>query len=222
MYTLYYVPDWASLSVRFVLEELGAPYEGKLVDNSRAERDSPEFRAISPLGLIPALQTPDGALFETTAILLWLADQHQSMAPEPGSPDRANFLKWLVFTNNTVHNLILNLFHPERVSSVDSNEVTLQLARGQIQNALSLIDRMLQQDQPAWLSADDPSILCYYLALLMRWMNGFEVGHPANIKSEDYPALHAMLVELETRPASRKCAEIEGLGETIFTNPTLL
>lgn len=222
MYTLHYVPDWASLAVRLVLEELAVPYEAKLVDNEINERASPEFRKLSPLGLIPALTTPHGTMFETTAILLWLADHHKALAPAIDSKDRASFLKWLLFTNNTVHNLILNLFHPERVSSPESTEATLKIAGMQVQNALALIDTMVMEERPIWLSDSSPSILSYYLALLMRWMNGFETGHPANISSKGYPNLHKILLFLENRPAALKCAKEEGLGQTIFTNPTLV
>jgi glutathione S-transferase len=223
MYTLYFVPDWASLSVRLVLEELGVDYDAKLVDNESNERDSEEFRKLSPLGLIPALKTPDGPMFETMAILLWLADKHGAMAPAPGSPERASFLKWFVFSNNTVHNLMLNLFHPERVSSMQSEKETLDIAREGVRKALFLINQMVEQERPYWLSSDHPpSVFSYYIALLMRWMNGFESGHPANISSADYPALHAILLKLENREVALRCAEKEGLGKTIFTNPTLV
>jgi glutathione S-transferase len=222
MYTLHYVPDWASLAVRLVLEELEVPYESRLVNNDINERDTAEFRRLSPLGLIPALTTSDGPMFETAAILLWLADRHRSMAPAVDSPHRAAFLKWFIFTNNSIHNLILSLVHPERVSSTDSEQVTLELARKQVQHALALLDSMVGSDRPEWLSPERPSILAYYLALLMRWMNGFESGSPANISSKDYPNLHAILCALEERPAARRCAQKEGLGDTIFTKPTLV
>lgn len=221
MYKLHYVPDWSSLAVRMVLEELGQPYEAIFVDDAKATRDTAAFRSLSPLGLIPVLETTDGTMIETVAILLWLADRHQRLAPAPSSVDRALFLKWLMFTNNTVHTLILHLFHPERVSSSEATDQTLALARRQMQEALGIIDAMAQTEQPTWLVGTEPSILNFYLAMLMRWMNGYERNHPAHISSEDYPALHKMLVALETRPAAVKAAKAEGLGDDFFTSPTL-
>ncbi|EJT04247.1 glutathione S-transferase family protein [Rhizobium sp. CCGE 510] len=222
MYKLYCVPDWSSLAVRMVLEELGEPYEAILVDNDKAERDTPAFRSMSPLGLIPALETPDGVMIETTAILLWLADRHGRLAPPPSSPERAAFLKWLLFTNNTVHTLILHLFHPERVSSEDATSATLALARRQMEEVLGILDAMVQEERPSWLVGPQPSILNFYLAMLMRWMNGYEQGHPAHIRSQSYPSLHQVLVTLEMRPAAIRAARVEGLGETFFTSPTLI
>lgn len=222
MYTLHYVPDWASLAVRLTLEEFSIPYEAALVDNELNERDSSAFRRMSPLGLIPALSTPDGDMCETVAILLWLGDRHPEVSPGAASRDRAGYLKWLVFINNSIHNNILALFHPERVSSMTCSSETMGNARAQIQQALAIVDSMVATDAPGWLNADKPTALNYYLALLMRWMNGFDPSHPAHISSREYPALHELLLKLETRPAALTCAKLEGLGETIFTQPTLV
>ncbi|MCH5520381.1 glutathione S-transferase family protein [Pseudomonas syringae] len=222
MYTLHYVPDWASLAVRLTLEEFEIPYSAVLIDENANERESSAFRKMSPLGLVPAFTTPDGSMCETTAILLWLGDQHPGMAPSPTSKERAAYLKWFLFVNNSIHNNILSLFHPDRVSSASCAEETMQNARAQIQVALGIIDSMVASEHPYWLSAFSPTPLNYYLSLLMRWMNGFEKSHPAHIASVDYPSLHTMLTSLESRPAVLRCAELEGLGKTVFTEPTLL
>jgi len=222
MYTLHYVPDWASLAVRLTLEEFEIPYEANLVNNEGAERDTEEFRKMSPLGLVPALSTPYGDMCETTAILLWLGDRHLGVSPAADSIERTDYLKWLLFVNNSIHSNILALFHPERVSSEAASTETMQKARSQIKVVLGILESMVASEQPNWLRADKPSALNYYLGLLMRWMNGFEQSHPAHISSRDYPSLHTMLQALETRPAAKRCAALEGLGETIFTNPTLV
>lgn len=222
MYKLYYVPDWASTCVRMVLEELEQAYETVCVDDASGMRSTEAYLKISPLGLVPALETPDGVMVETSAILLWLADRHQKMVPLVGDKERANFLKWLLFTNNTVHTQILALFHPERVSDPAASEATLSCARRQMLQALAILDEMVRSDRPSWFSAENPSILCYYLAVLMRWMNGYEKSHPAHVASAQFPNLHQMLEGLETRAAVLKVAALEGLGKTAFTNPTLV
>ncbi|BDY15502.1 hypothetical protein Sulfitobl28_14720 [Sulfitobacter pontiacus] len=75
-YTLHYAPDNASLIIRLALEAQGVAYDTCLVDRAAQGQSAPAYRALNPHGLIPALQTPDGPLFETGAILLWLADRH--------------------------------------------------------------------------------------------------------------------------------------------------
>jgi glutathione S-transferase len=91
MYVLHYAPDNASLVVRLALEELGVPYRTALVDRAAQAQEGAAYRALSPTGLIPALETPEGAIFETGAILLWLADRHGGLAPAPGRPRARRF-----------------------------------------------------------------------------------------------------------------------------------
>ena len=79
MYVLHYAPDNASLIVRLALEELGVPYRTTLVDRATRQQDSAAFRALNPAGLIPVLETPDGPLSETGAILLWLVERHGAL-----------------------------------------------------------------------------------------------------------------------------------------------
>ena len=80
-YRLHYAPDNASLIIRLALEELGQAYETTLVNRQAQVQRSAAYRALNPNGLIPVLETPDGPMFETAAILLWLADRHGALAP---------------------------------------------------------------------------------------------------------------------------------------------
>ncbi|MCB1329029.1 MAG: glutathione S-transferase N-terminal domain-containing protein, partial [Maritimibacter sp.] len=74
MLCLHYAPDNASLIIRIALEELGLPYETRLVDRQAEAQKSPAYLALNPQGLIPVLETPEGPIFETAAILLWLGE----------------------------------------------------------------------------------------------------------------------------------------------------
>ena len=115
-YRLHYAPDNASLIVRLALEEMRLPYQAVLVDRRVAAQKSADYLALNPHGRIPVLDTPDGAIFETGAILLWLADRHRTQAcammPPPDHPDRGHALKWLFFLSNTLHAELRMLFYP--------------------------------------------------------------------------------------------------------------
>ena len=96
-YTLYYSPDSANLVIRMVLEELRLDYQGHEVPRKRTDRDEGSLR-LNPRGLLPVLIDDDinTALFETAAILLYLADKHGALAPKPsGHAARGEMLKWL-------------------------------------------------------------------------------------------------------------------------------
>lgn len=73
--------------------------------------------------------------------------------------------------------------------------------------------------RPVWLSPDAPSMLGYYIGVLMRWLAQSPPDAVVHIGSRDYPALRAILAALEARPAALVVAQAEGLGPTIFTNP---
>jgi glutathione S-transferase len=222
MYKLPFVPDWASLAVRLVLEEFNIPYEDHLIDETGGERQTAEFIQYSPLSKIPVLLTDDGSIFETSAILLWLSERHAGMAPPSSSRQRASFLKWFMFVNNYIQNNFYRLVHPQRFSSEESAKITQALALKDILEGLDAIEIMLEKDSPEWMSTSPPSILSYYIALIARWLNGITLEQKGEAISTQYPRLHQLLLELEARPTARRCADIEGLGDTIFTRPTLV
>ncbi|MCX8509188.1 MAG: glutathione S-transferase family protein [Rhodobacteraceae bacterium] len=219
MYLLHYCVDNASLAVRITLNELGVTYRDKLLNREAGEQDSPAYRALQPLGLIPALETPDGPMFETAAILLWLADRHGALAPAPMSHERAAFLKWFFFTTSHLHPVALQIIYPEKFAGTPEAEpafIRLALARARL--AFAELEKVASS-RPAWLSPEVPSILGYYIAMLARWLKYNKPGDARHIDFAAYPALNRLAAGLEARPAALKAAEQEGLGATIFTSP---
>lgn len=218
LYTLYSVPDWASLCVHLALEEMGLPFERRVMDWDAGDMNSPAFRSLSPFGLIPALQTPDGPLFETGAILLWLSERH-GLAPAPLSAERAAFLKWFFVVNQSVHSNALFLIHPYRPAGDIARRETADIAHARTKDYLAAIDAMIMADKPLWLSAAQPSVLTCYLGMLVRWCVAFPAYPEHAINLDATPALKAVLAAAESRPAALRVATAEGLGPTIFTNP---
>lgn len=219
MYTLHYSPDTASLAVRMVLAELDVPHHCQLIDREAGALASPAYRAMHPLGLIPALETPDGPMFETAAILLYLSDRHPGLAPAPNSPQRAAFLKWLFFTSTNIHPCLLQLFYPERVAGAALVDPVLVFARARMQTYLTTLDDMVARDAPDWLSPDKPCLMGYQTGMLMRWLATYGPGHPSYFRSAEFPALHAVLASHEGRAAALAVAAHENLGSAVFTNP---
>ena len=219
MYTLQSVPDFASLIVHLVLEELAQPYTLNTVSLDNGDLDSPAHRALHPFGKIPALQTPDGPMFETAAITLWLADRHGALAPAPTAPDRAGFLSWFFFTNFSLHTGMMTLVHPERSGGDAAAFAVSQTTYARLMDELATFNSMIIAHKPRWLSPDIPSILAYHLAVLMRWMKAFAHFPEHAIESTKFPAIHAILRAMETRPAAIRAAKDEGLTGTFFSNP---
>ncbi len=99
MTELYEWPPTRSQRAKWVLEELGLTYESRSVDLTQGRQNDKAYRAIQPLGFVPALRTERYTLFESVAIVLQLIDEHPetNLAPTVGSPERAAYYQWSVF-----------------------------------------------------------------------------------------------------------------------------
>ncbi|MDI9332559.1 MAG: glutathione S-transferase N-terminal domain-containing protein [Alphaproteobacteria bacterium] len=86
------------MKVALLLEELGLAYEAIPVDTRKGEQHKPEFLAINPNAKVPALVDGDATVFDSNAILLFLADREKKfVATDAASPARAETLAWLMF-----------------------------------------------------------------------------------------------------------------------------
>lgn len=218
MLTLHYAPDNASLIVRLVLEELGLPYRAVLVDRRSVQQKSPTFRALNPQGLIPVLDTPDGPVWETAAICLWLAEATGRMAPPPGDRQRGDFLKWLFFVSGTLHADLRMQFYPARFAPDPDAARPLTTAR--LSGHFHLLDDLAAKG-PAWFGAGAPSVLDCYVAVAMRWAALYTAGGPRWFQAADHPHLLGMARRLETRATVARAVQAEGLGPTPFSAPRL-
>lgn len=86
-------------TVHWMLEEVGAPYEVKVIDLGKEEQKRPEYLAINPMGKVPAIVHRGVVVTETAAICAYLADAFPKagLAPAPDDPARGTYLRWLFF-----------------------------------------------------------------------------------------------------------------------------
>jgi len=101
---LYHSPFTRSGRARWMLEEIGAPYEVERLALSKGEHRTPEYLAVHPHGSVPALIDGDLKLIESSAIVMHLADKfpEKKLAPALGTNDRANYYRWMVYVPATV------------------------------------------------------------------------------------------------------------------------
>jgi glutathione S-transferase len=216
--TLWHVPDWASSIIRLALEEQGQPYSLRLMDWEAGDFDAPDFRAVNPLGLIPALETPDGPVFETAAILLWLNARFGGLAPAPTAPDRAAFLSWLMFVSNTVHPTVMALIHPDRPGGPEAAPEVARLALERLHQQAGHLETLIATRAPSWLTPAQPA-LGHYLGILMRWATYLPEDPALRFGLSPFPALRATLAAHEATPAARRVARLDALGPTPYTSP---
>ena len=115
---LYSLPTPNGVKVSIMLEEIGLPYEVHLVDITKNDSHTPEFLALNPNGKIPAIIDPDGpdgqpiALFESGAILLYLAEKTGQLLPSDPVL-RYETIQWVFFQNASIGPMFgqLGYFH---------------------------------------------------------------------------------------------------------------
>lgn len=95
----YHSPNSRSGGTLVLLEELGVPYELKLVDIRSGEQRRPDYLGVNPMGKVPAVKYGDAVVTEQVAIYLYLADlfAEANLAPGLSDPLRGPYLRWLVF-----------------------------------------------------------------------------------------------------------------------------
>lgn len=215
---LHFAPDNASLIVRIALEHLGVPYQTALVDRSVHAQRSPDYLKLNPLGLIPALETIDGVLFETGAILLWLGERYGGLLPSVGAPSRGAALKWLFFISNSLHAQLRQMFYTDALlSKSHSAELRTHLAqriRADFDQIDQEIARRTSVGQPECLALD------IYTAGLLRFAQLYPTDMPAGwVTAGRFPHILSLCARLESLPAVQAAQKAEGLGPTPFTAP---
>jgi len=105
MLTLFHAPRSRSFRILWLLEELGAPYELKIVSVRRADGSGAADPANPhPHGKVPALTDDDALIFESPAIALYLTDRFPEarLGPRVGDADRGAYLTWLSYYTGVV------------------------------------------------------------------------------------------------------------------------
>jgi glutathione S-transferase len=97
--TFYHAPQTRSVIVRWMLEELGVPYQVERIDLASGEHRKPAYLTVNPMGKVPALAHRGVVVTEAAAICAYLADTfpHAGLAPPIGDPRRGLYCKWLFF-----------------------------------------------------------------------------------------------------------------------------
>jgi GST-like protein len=97
MIKFYYVPAPNPLKVALMLEETGLPYEAVPVDTRRGQQFAPEYLAINPNAKAPSIVDGDVTVFDSNAILLYLAEKTGKFLPANTPAARGQMLSWLMF-----------------------------------------------------------------------------------------------------------------------------
>lgn len=214
-YRLHYAPDNASLIVRLALLELQVPFDCVLVDRSTQAQKSADYLQLNPMGRIPVLETPDGPIFETAAILLWLVDRHGGLGPDTQSAQRGDFLKWLFFMSNTLHADLRALFYPDTYfDGAVPTDFVIQTQK-RVDHALHLLDQNITE----WHRDDSVWITDFYICVILRWCALYPKNGNGWFDLTHYRALRQLAHQLDTHRTTQQAILDEGLHQTPFSTP---
>jgi glutathione S-transferase len=117
--TLYHAAPSRSSIVHWMLEELGEPYELRLLNLKAGDNRKPDFLAVNPLGKVPTLRHGDVVITEAAAICAYLADEFpaRKLNVPVADPRRGVYLKWLFFGPSCVEPAIMDRAFPRQATA---------------------------------------------------------------------------------------------------------
>lgn len=203
MIRLHHVPGSRSMRVLWLLEELGLEYELKTWSLTDGSLRSPEFRSMSPAGRIPALEIDGRSIFESGAIVEYLAERHPEagLAPPLGEASRADYLEWVHFAE-TQANILQNLnFHHIFLRPVEARSFAMtKLDTKRLEVTMKALEAHLVGRD--WLlgafSAAD-CMLGFNLDAMFRF-----------VRPEGFPNIAAYRARVEARPAYARAVAAGG------------
>ena len=174
---LYSFPTPNGVKVSIMLEEIGLPYEAHMINIGANETWTPEFLSLNPNGKIPAIIDPDGpggkplALFESGAILLYLADKTGQLVPaDPGL--RYETIQWVFFQMAAVGPMFGQVgFFFKFAGREFEDKRPLNRYRDESKRLLGVLETRLEGRQ--WIMGDEYSIADISLLGWVRNLVGF-------------------------------------------------
>jgi glutathione S-transferase len=195
--TLYYVPRTRSTRPRWLLEELGAPYELVRLDTAKGETRTEAHAQRHPLNHVPVLETKDGALFESAAIVLQLADVHGRLIPPVGSYERGLVYQWAFFAMTELEPHCVVFFAEKVHKKTPESELALK-AKGKINEAARALDAHLASRE--WMLPSGFSVADVIVGGVAWWANRMGAV-------ENAPNLLAYIQRCEARPAYQRATK---------------
>ena len=174
---LYSLPTPNGVKVSIMLEETGLPYEPHLVDIGKDESWTPEFLSLNPNGKIQAIIDPDGpggkplGLFESGAILLYLAEKTQMLLPADPAR-RYECIQWVFFQMAFIGPMFgqLGFFHKFAGREYEDKRPLQRYAK-ESQRLLGVLEARLAARN--WIMGDDYSIADIAMLGWVRNLIGF-------------------------------------------------
>lgn len=225
MIDFYYAPTPNGWKVAIMLEECGLEYRTILMRLSAGDQFDPAFLRISPNGRMPAIVDPDtggepAAVFESGAILLYLADKTGRFAPRGGSladsPVRRELMEWLFWQVGNQGPMAGQLSHFVNYAPA-GQDYGLNRYSNEYKRCLTVLENRLAERDYILGEYSIADMICFPWAFIAK---------PLGVDLEKYPQVTAWRGLIKTRPAVRRAIDLhkdkQNQGEHTAQNNSLL
>jgi GSH-dependent disulfide-bond oxidoreductase len=186
--------------VALFLEEAGVPYEGIPVDTRRGDQHKPEYLAVNPNAKVPAIVDGDVTVFDSNAILLYLAEKTGKFLPPKGDKARGELLSWLMFVASGVGPYSGQLVH-FKMYAPEKLEYAINRYAFETQRHFAILDARLAKQK--YMVGDTYTIVDMDV---WGWARLMPLGEPAWSK---FPNLKRLVEEISARPAAQKAVKLK-------------
>ncbi|HLL59986.1 MAG TPA: glutathione S-transferase family protein [Allosphingosinicella sp.] len=195
--TFYTNPMSRGQIARWMIEEIGEPYESVILDYGTTMK-APEYLAINPMGKVPAIRHCDTVVSEGAAICAYLADTFpdKGLAPPPGDPLRGAYYRWMFFGAGPVEQAVNNNY----LKWQPTPEQQMMVGYGSYGTVLDVLENLVASGP--YLLGDRFSAVDVYLGSQIAWGIGFGT-------MEKRPGFEEYVARISDRPAYRKAKEID-------------
>lgn len=193
--TFYTNPQSRGQVIRWLLEELGQPYETVILDYGTTMK-GPDYLAINPMGKVPAIKHGDQVVTECAAICAYLANAFPDSGLLPAPEHRGAFYRWLFFGAGPLE----AIFTAKAIGWEVPADKQGMAGFGNFDLAIDSIAGAV--DGKAFIAGDRFSAADVYVASLLDFMLNFELLEPR-------PEFNAYLTPLRSRPAYVRAKEID-------------
>ena len=194
--TFYTNPQSRGRTARFMLEEVGVPYQTVILDYEGAMK-TPEYLAINPMGKVPAIRHGDAIVTESAAICAYLADAFPDAGLAQPAGQRADYYRWLFFAAGPVEAAIMDKYRKLEPSAEEQRMV----GYGTFDTTFAALDAAVTRNP--WLAGPDFSAADVYAGSQIDWPIQFGMLEPT-------PALTDYIARLRARPGYLRAKQIDG------------
>lgn len=190
--TLYHASPSRSSIVLWMLEELGQPYDVKLMKLSEGDNMKPDFLRLNPMGKVPALKHDDTVITEGAAICTYLADEFpEARLNVPiGTPRRGVYLKWMFFGPSCIEPAVIDRAAPRKEEARRG-----MLGYGDFDTVMNVVARAVENGP--WIMGQQFTAADVIIGANIRWGMMFKMI-PERKEFTDYAA------RIASRPAAQR------------------